>query len=187
MQRISRSLRSIYPITDDSMEQLCAIARAMELPRRHLLIEKGLRCGHVYFIERGLSRSFCHIGSAELSSWFSAEGDITFAMNELYHDIAGFESVELLEDSLLYAIAIPEFNQLIEQNIEFCNWSRLIHQEHILRVQQARIDQISLSTEARYRKFVREQPELLQRIKLGHLASYLGMTAQNLSRLRASI
>ncbi len=169
------------------MARFCALCRPVELPRRHRLITAGALCGHVYFIERGLTRSFCHIRGEELSSWFSREGDFTFALNELYEGSPGVESVELLESSLLYALRIEHYHELMETNLDWCNWSRIIHQLHVRRMQMARVDRLSLSATERYKKFVREEPELIQRVNLCHLASYLGMTPQNLSRLRAKL
>ncbi len=187
MKTIRASIERIYPISESSMARFCALCRPLELPRRHRLITAGELCGHVYFIERGLTRSFCDIRGEEVSAWFSREGDFTFALNELYEGMPGVESVELLEHSLLYALRIEDYHELMETRLDWCNWSRIIHQLHVRRMQMARIDRLSLSSAERYDKFVREERELIQRVNLRYLASYLGMTPQNLSRLRAKL
>ncbi len=186
MQAIAQSIRAIYPVSDASWARFCALTHELQLPRKHPLIRAGLACGHVYFIEQGLCRSYCMIEDDELTSWFSCEGDFTFAMNELYYGKPGFESVELLEDSLIYALKITDLNNQHESNLDWCNWSRICHQQHLLRVQVARIDRLTLTAEQRYQKLLREWPQLHQRVNLGYLASYLGMTPQSLSRLRAN-
>ncbi len=187
MERIIQRMREYYPVSDASVERLRALAQPMELPRQHGLIEGGVLCGHVYFVERGLCRTYCLIHGNQVNSWFSAEGDFTFAINELYFGEPGFEYVELLEDCLLYAVPIPEFNLLQEENLDFCNWSRVCHQQHLHRTQCSRVDQLTLSAEGRYQKLVAEHPELMQRVPLRHLASYLGVTPQSLSRIRAQL
>ncbi len=188
MKRIYDSIQRAYPISEANMQCFASLCKRLELPRKHLLIEAGKLCGHVYFIEQGLSRSFCLIQQGEeVTSWFSHEGNFTFALNELYENQAGIESVELLENSVLYAISIVDFNHLVETNLEWCNWSRIIHQQHVKMMQMARIDRLSLSATERYHKLVQEQPDLIQRVNLGYLASYLGMTPQSLSRLRGQL
>ena len=101
----------------------------LELPKKHLLIRGGVADRHVYFIEKGFCRSYCLHDGEEITIWFSREGDITFAMKDLYHNQPGYEYVELLEDCELYAIRIEDLNQIYETNIEIANWGRVIHQE----------------------------------------------------------
>ncbi len=187
MKNIIKRMRQYFPISDESMQLLVNLSIPLDRPMGHMLIAAGDLCGHVYFIEKGLSRSFCIINGNEVNSWFSYEGDFTFTMNELYFGTAGFEYVELLEDSLLYAVPIPEFTKLQEENLEFCNWSRICHQQHLHRTQCSRLAQMSLSAEDRYLKLIAEQPRLVQRIPLKLLASHLGITPQSLSRIRSKL
>lgn len=105
----------------------------------------------------------------------------------MYHRIPGFEYVQLLEDSLLYIIPIDTLNQLYETNIELANWSRCIQQEVLIKMQTLRLDRLSLSAKERYEKFFSENPDLFNRVNLGFIASYLGMTQQHLSTLEGRI
>ena len=113
------------------------------------------------------------------------EGDITFSSTSLYHALPALESVQLLEDSLIYKMPIKTLNKLYETNIDIANWSRVIHQEALLKMQNLRLDRLSLSAKERYEKFITENPGLSNRVNLGFIASYLGMTQQHLSILRA--
>ncbi len=187
MKNIIKRMRQYYPLSEEAIDELRQLTIVQERPQGHLLIEAGKLAGYLYFIEKGLSRSFCIINGNEVNSWFSYEGDMTFSLNELYFGTAGFESVELLEDSLLYAVPIKEFNELQEVNLEICNWSRICHQHHLHRTQCSRLAQLSLSAEERYLKLLAEQPKLMQRIPLKYIASHLGVTPQSLSRVRANL
>ncbi len=187
MKNIIKRMQHYYPVSEESINEFARLVHPLEKPMGEMLISPGQLSGHVYFIEKGLTRSFCILNGAEINSWFSYEGDMTFTMNELYCNMLGFEYVELLEDCLLYAIAIPEFNKLQEDNIEFCNWSRICHQHHLYRSQCSRLALLGLSAEEHYIKLLTEQPNLLQRIPLKHLASHMGITPQSLSRIRATM
>ncbi|WP_247236570.1 Crp/Fnr family transcriptional regulator [Telluribacter sp. SYSU D00476] len=187
MENVIRGIRKYYPVSDRSISQLAQNFREQYLPKHHLLTRAGVRDHSVYFIESGCSRTYLLIDGKEITNWFSREGDITFSSNALYHQTAGFEYVELLEDSKLYVIPIESLNELYETNIEIANWSRVIHQEVLLKMQTLRIDRLSLSAKERYDKFIQENPDLFQRVNLGYIASYLGMTQQYLSNLRADV
>ena len=104
----------------------------------------------------------------------------------MYHRKAGFDYVEVLEDSTIYSISIDTINTIYKTNIEIANWSRVIHQEVLLKMQTLRIDGLTLTSKERYDKFLKENPDLINRVNLGYIASYLGMTQQHLSAIRAN-
>jgi hypothetical protein len=122
-----------------------------------------------------------------LTNWFSTEGDITFSSTSLYHALPALEYVQLLEDSVIYQMPIEALNKLYQTNIEIANWSRVIHQEALLKMQTLRLNRLSLSAKERYENFITENPGLIGRVNLGFITSYLGMTQQHLSSLRAEV
>lgn len=187
MENILNGIRRYYSVSDGSINELAQHFTEQYLPKHHLLTRPGVKNNYVYFIGQGCTRTFFLIADREVTNWFSKEGDITFSSNALYHRTPGFEYVELLEDSLLYVIPIDTLNTLYETNIEIANWSRVIHQEVLLKMQMLRLDRLSLSAKERYKKFVSENSDLFNRVNLGFIASYLGMTQQHLSMLRAEL
>lgn len=185
MNNIKRSIRRFYPVSEQSLQAFTAQFKRIDFPAKTLIIEGGKMDNHVYFIEKGLCRSYCIVDDEEVTSWFSREGDITFALLALYRNQPGFEYVETLEPTTVYAINIDELNQLYETNIDIANWSRLVHQECVLSLQIRRIERLQKSAKERYELLLNEQPDLFARVKLSYLASFLGMTPQHLSKMRA--
>jgi CRP-like cAMP-binding protein len=187
LENVINGIRCYYPVSDFSIKEIVQHFKEQYLPKHHLLTHPGVKDNYVYFIEQGCTRTFLLIGGKELTNWFSLEGDITFSSNALYHRNPGFEYVQLLEDSLLYLLPIDTLNEMYERNIEIANWSRIIHQEVLLKMQTLRLDRLSLSAKERYEKLLAENPELFNRVNLGFIASYLGMTQQHLSSLRSNL
>lgn len=187
LKNIINSIRSFYPVSESSIAELAQCFTEAKLPKHHLLTRAGVKSNYVYFIERGCTRTFFLLEGEEVTNWFSREGDVTFSSNALYHRTAALEYVQLLEDSLLYFMPIEKLNQLYETNIEIANWSRVIHQEVLLKMQTLRLQRLSHSARERYEKFIAENPDLIKRVNLGYIASYLGMTQQHLSTLRAEV
>ncbi|WP_207421380.1 Crp/Fnr family transcriptional regulator [Desertivirga brevis] len=187
LENIIKGIRQYFPVSDTSISTLAQHFTELRLPKNHMLTREGVRDNYVYFIEQGLSRTFLNIDGREVTNWFSKEGDVTFSSNSLYHRTSGFEYVQLLEDSQIYRLSIETLNNLYKENIEIVNWSRVIHQEVLLKMQTLRLDRLSLSAKDRYEKFLSENPDLFNRVNLGFIASYLGMTQQHLSSLRAEV
>lgn len=185
IEHIVKSIRSYYPVSDASIRALATHLTAHRFPKNHLLTTAGRRDRNAYFIEQGCTRTYFMIDGKEVTNWFSTEGDVTFSSNSLYHQTPGFENVQVMEDALIYAIPIRELNKLYETNIEIANWGRVIHQEVLLRMQTLRIERLSLTAKERYERFITDNPGLINRVNLGFIASYLGMSQPHLSTLRA--
>lgn len=185
MENIIKSIRSYWPVPETSLKEMFRKMKRMERPKGYLLIEGGRPSRHVYFIERGFARSYIVHDGKEITIWFSKEGDMTFAMNALYHNETGYEYVELLEDSVLYAITISDLNRLYQTDPDIANWSRVVHQECLLYMDRHHNNRLCLSAKDRYLILLEELPDVFRRANLGNIASYLGITRQHLSRLRA--
>ena len=185
IKSIIQGIRNDYPMSDESIQKLAIHFTEHCYPKHYQLTQAGMPSHSVYFIEQGCTRTFLLMNDKEVTNWFSQEGDITFSSNALYHRTPGVEFVELLEDSILYAIPIDTLDKLYKTEIEMANWSRVIHQKVLLKMQTLRIDRLSLSAKERYEKFVAENPALVNRVNLGYIASYLGISQPYLSNLRA--
>lgn len=185
MQNICAAIKRYYPVSESSIQELRQYLVPHHFPARHLIIQGGIIDRNVYFIEQGITRSYCLVDGHEYTTWFSREGDITFGLLCLYHDEAGFEFVETLEPTLAYSIPIQVLNRLYASNIEIANWGRVVHQECLLTLQCTRIDRLTLSAKERYDKLLRTFPDICSRVNLGYIASFLGITASTLSKIRS--
>ncbi|MFI3315358.1 MAG: cyclic nucleotide-binding domain-containing protein [Rikenellaceae bacterium] len=186
MKNIISSIKNYYPVSDSSINELTSLLVKHEIPKKEIIIKGGVLDRKVYFIEQGITRSYCYIDNKEVTTWFSSEGDITFGLLDLYRGEPGFEYVETLENTIAYTITIDQLNQLYTTNIDIANWSRVIHQECLLALQCTRIDNLSLSAKERYEKLLAINPNICSRVNLGYIASYLGITLPTLSKIRAN-
>jgi CRP-like cAMP-binding protein len=184
ISNIVAGIRRYYPVADTSMALLADCFVAGRYPKGHLLARPGLKDYYVYFIEQGCTRTYFSANEKEITNWFSCEGDITFSSTSLYHKEPAYEFIEVLEEARIYLISIEDLDKLYASDIDLANWSRVIHQEVLLKMQTLRLDRLMLTARERYDKFCKEHPGLLNRVNLGHIASYLGITQQYLSTLR---
>lgn len=186
MENVVEWLLSVYPLSEVSLRLLEERTSPVYVPKKTLLIEAGRTNGHAYFIERGITRSFWKIGREEYTTSFSTSGSIVFSMDELYYGKESEEFVETLEPSLCFRISITDLRNLMESNLELCNWGRIIHQNEYRRLHRSHRDRLALPARERLEEFEKQFPELSNSVNLGYIASYLGMTQPTLSRLRAA-
>ncbi len=185
MENVIRKMTSLYPLSENTIQALREKLTVCRFPKRYRLIEANKYCKSAYFIEKGMTRSFWLVNGEEITTSFSSEGGIVFSMDELYYDSVSEEFVEALEDIVAYRIALTDLQELFRTNIELANWGRIIHQNEYRRLHRSHKERLTLAAKERYEEFRRQFPEVCQRVQLGYIASYLGITLSTLSRLRA--
>lgn len=187
MEHIIRKMRELYPVSDEALDLFTSQLRKLVIPPKTIIIEAGKVNRNVYFIERGITRSYSIADDGrEVTSWFSMEGEATCSSFSLYRNAPGFEYVETLEEVEAYVLSIEELNRLYTCHIDLANWGRVLQQENFLRLQDTHLARLSLSATERYERMVKDFPDLYNRVNLGYVASFLGITLPSLSRIRAS-
>ena len=99
----------------------------------------------------------------------------------------GYESMELMENSVLYLLKRKDLHELFKEDIHIANWGRKFAESEFLQTEERLISLLFTTASERYMKLIQNNPELLQRIPLECLASYLGITPVSLSRIRAKL
>ena len=185
MNNIIRKIKDLYPVSDNALKALTDGFEQVCFPAKTRIISAGTFDRNVYFIESGITRSYILHDDKDITTWFSLEGDVVCGSWDLYRHKAGFEYVETLENTIAYAVSIEWLDELYRSYIDIANWMRVLQQENFLSLQDNHICRLTLSAKDRYALFRKEYPELLQRVNLGYIASFLGVTQQSLSRIRA--
>ncbi|WP_244904299.1 Crp/Fnr family transcriptional regulator [Pedobacter xixiisoli] len=141
---------------------------------------------YVYFIEEGIARAFRDTEKGQRTIWFGEAGSIMLSFLSFFKNQAGYESIEVLEDSVLYRISSHNLQDLYSQHINIANWGRKFVEQELLLTEQRFMDlQFKTATE-RYQDLMKHSSTILQRVQLGYIASYLGITQVSLSRIRAA-
>lgn len=178
-------MKANYPVSDATIQLLVSNLTLCRFPKKHILIKEGVYCKFAYFIEEGITRSYWLVDGKEITTSFSCEGDINFSMDELYYGKPSEEFVETIGNVLLYSIPIEILNRLYDTNIELANWGRAIHQNGYRELHRTHKERLTLSAKERYNLAKERFPSVCNRVNLGHLASYLGITLPTLSKIRA--
>ena len=185
MTNVIEMMTSLYPVSDDTIQLLNDTVTLCHFPKKYQLIKANQYSRSAYFIEKGMTRSYWLVNGEEITTSFSCEGGIVFSMDELYYNKMSEEFVETLEDVVAYKIALSDLIRLFQTNIELANWGRIIHQNEYRRLHRSHKDRLTLSAKERYEEFMQQFPQICQRVQLGYIASYLGITLPTLSRLRS--
>lgn len=170
-------------LSDETYDVFMEFAIIKEYPKGKILIEHGKKNEFVFFLISGSAKSYNYKDSKQICLWFAFESDCIATIRSL-DDLISQETVELLEDSELIQIKLGDLMTLSNQ---FTSISSLILQllkEHILFLEYKLNGLQFMTSEERYDKLIRDFPEVLQRVSLTDIASYLGLSRETLSRIR---
>jgi CRP-like cAMP-binding protein len=150
-----------------------------------LLLEVGRICQKVYIVKEGLLRSFYYKNGKDVTHWFAAELEPLSALDSFFKRRPCDYSIDVLEDSVVYTITLDRLNALFDAHHEIERFARLFITEMMIQVSDKVKDLQFRTGLERYHLLLQKHPAIIQRAPLGKVASYLGITQQSLSRIRA--
>lgn len=176
---------NVQSLPEKSFLSLEKITTMEKIEKGTMLFQSGKINTNIYFVSKGISRGYVDIENTALTFGFFGEGMPLFSILSYVEGTASYENIELLEDCNLYRIRKEDLENLFLKDIFLANWGRKLAEKAFVVTERLMISRQFKSSAERYHEFERENPELLKRVKLKHIASFLGMTQVNLSRLRA--
>ena len=184
---IDEILDAIHPLPEESKQAIKQYITPVSYPKGHILFQAEKIKMTVYFIRKGFVRAYAHQGDHEVTFWFGKEGEPVISMKSYVENQKGYEDIELLEDCEFYELQVADLQQLFREDIHIANWGRRFAERELVRTEERLISRQFRTATERYKELLKENPDLVQRVALGHIASYLGITQVSLSRIRAEI
>lgn len=185
MEAFFSFISQITRLDEDSKSALSKVLQRLELPKGYLLLRPGAVCHHFYFIEKGLTRTFYIKDGKDVTDWLSAENSIAVSIVSFITGQPDVRGIELLEPSLLWAVSRTDLDNLYTQYHDIERLGRLLVSSGLIQMQQ-RFDDLHFATaQQRYHKLMDTHPSIINRVPLGMIASYLGITQETLSRIRS--
>ncbi|MBO0932025.1 Crp/Fnr family transcriptional regulator [Fibrella aquatilis] len=181
------ALTHFSPLSEASQQALAAVSRRLVLEKGHVLVNAGMVSDYIYFIEQGLSRTYYLKEGREVTDWLSADGEIAGSIVSFISRQPDQRIVQLLEPSVVWAVSYGSLETLYAHHHDLERLGRLLVSHGLLQLQH-RFDALHMASALeRYQGLLANRPALIQRVPLGMLASYLGITSETLSRIRAQV
>lgn len=147
-------------------------------------IKEGQTSSGLFIIEKGLVRMFYRKGDKEINSLFALENEVITSSRTLFFELPAKENIQFMEDSIIHSISRKDLYELCNLYPEINTIERLATEAYSVALEDRIFSLQTLSSTERYDELVRDNPQILQRVSLGHIASYLGVTIETISRIR---
>ena len=185
MTKLFQYFKKINRLSKEAENAILEISSELKVKKNTIIQPIGHTCKTIYFIKKGVARIYYFKEDIDITESFAFENNIVARVESLFTNRPSKKAIQLLEDSELIAINATLLFKLYDQFPEIERLFRLIFESAYVDTVN-RIESIQFhSAEERYTMLLKESSDVIKRVPLKHIASYLGITPVSLSRIRA--
>lgn len=149
------------------------------------LIKIGEKHNSFYLIVKGSIKTYYLKDSKQVCTWFAFENDIVATLSNVVEGNPSSETIELLEDSEFIQFETKSIRQLAKTNLSASHFMTELIADHAIFLEE-RLNLLQfMSSKERYDALIRRVPEVSQKVSLTDIASFLGVSRETVSRIRA--
>lgn len=185
MKELIKKIKSNQDLSLEAEEYFISISKEKIIPKGSILIRQGQTVNKIYFVTSGCLRSYCidkngkeHTLLFAIKNWWIS--DYIAIHNNEYATL----TVECLTESTVVEFNTKELDGMLTLYPEYEPFQRYILERHVVSLQKRILNQLQLSASERYDLFLEQYPDTEQYTRNYHIASYLGITQESLSRIR---
>jgi len=186
MEALVALIKSRISISDDDLTTITRQFEQRHLKKNKFLLTKGQIASAYYFIQSGGLRIYLDTGDKQITGWIALENDFFTELSSLKTNSPTRFHIQAIEDTTLYAISKEKMEHLYGQLPAWQQFGRMIWEDAFLKMIDGIMSYQTMTAEERYLNAIKNS-ELMQRIPLKDLSTYLGITPNSLSRIRKNI
>ena len=185
MEQLFTYFRKFNSLSKEAEEAIAEISSSITIKKNTDLQSIGHTCKTIYFINKGLVRIYYFKDGIDITESFAFGNNIIARVESLFTGKPSRKAIQVLEDAEVVAINANQLFKLYDSFSEIERLFRKIFEAAYVDTVN-RIEGIQFHTaEERYKALITEAPNVLQKVPLKYVASYLGITQVSLSRIRA--
>ncbi|EEI91357.1 hypothetical protein HMPREF0765_3077 [Sphingobacterium spiritivorum ATCC 33300] len=176
---------NIHPLSLGLKESIRENSKLIYCKKKHILTNFNEVHKNIYFIVRGGIRTyFIDKEGSDITSWLLFENDLAVSVLSFFSQKIGLEAMETIEDSILLSLSHTTLTKMYTEFIEFNFIGRILTEQYYIRSEEKTNAFRILNASERYLDLLKKRPDIINRVPLGYIASYLGITNSTLSRIR---
>ena len=182
MEAPNMDIRSISP--SGEWDRFFHLFQQQEIPAKTMLLREGQVSRTAYFIERGALRIWFNNNGRDITFQFFFEGEGVSSIESFRTGQPSLFNLETLEPCTLHSISHTSFQYILDHSPIIKNEIEQQMLHRLIFYQRLFLSRIKDNPQKRYKELLEQRPDILQRVPQHYIASYLGITAVSLSRIR---
>ncbi len=184
MEPLITLFRDKLGLDEDHFVMFSSQLKIKNLKKKKHLITEGSVCKFIGFVSSGTLRSYVRNSEGEFNNDFYFDNDFVSAYTSFLTQMPTNCNIEALTDSTVHCISYEKLNQLIEQDSAFLKLSKYISDTYFIRKCKRETSFLKQSAAERLEGLSTLYPGIEQRVSQYHIASYLGVKPESLSRIK---
>lgn len=185
MKQITDFLTSFYPISNEAITVFTEKLVLHEVKRGQVIAKENEIENHLYFVAKGCLRSYYIKDSKDITISFTLKNDFVTSMYSFISRKPSYEFIEALEDSVFYTLHYDDLQNLFKKYKEVETLYRKVLQQYYIMMEERIIFSKFKTAKQRYQHLMESRPEIIQKASVGHVASYIDVSIETLSRIRS--
>ncbi len=188
MALIIQNMEKIISLTDEEKELILSKIELKKYKAKTVILHAGEICKHSYFVKSGILRSFNindniveHVLQFACEDWWIGD------MYSLISQKPGNLFIEVNEDAEVALLSKENQEELYHEIPKLERFFRILTENSLVAHQERLMDNLSLSAEERFEKFCSKYPTLIQKVPQKQIASYIGVTPEFFSKMKAKM
>ncbi|MEY8761252.1 Crp/Fnr family transcriptional regulator [Chryseobacterium tongliaoense] len=186
-EKLIHSIQSYIDLDSKEIECIKRLWKEKSVKKGDFFLAEGQICKYVGFIVNGLVRYYINYDGEDKTYEFAQENNFICNNESFIPQIPSTKIIQALEDCEIMQISYDDLQVFYQSIRQGERLGRLIIEQVFIQTLQSLSSFYTDTSEYRYERFVKKHPDLLQRISQYHIASYVGVKPQSLSRIRKRI
>ncbi|VEH21345.1 fumarate/nitrate reduction transcriptional regulator [Chryseobacterium nakagawai] len=188
MTKLYEQYGELFQVDQEHFDEFYTLLKDTLLLKSDFFLKQGEKCKYLGFIKKGTVRSFyINDQGREINFGFYFENEFFTDYESILCDTVSNMNIQALENCEILLLSKEDLQALYQKEAYWQKFGRMMSEKIYLDAKKRIDDLLCRSPENRYLNLLKKQPLLFQKIAQKHIASYLGVTEQSLSRIRSRI
>lgn len=185
MDVIEQILKKELNLSNDICDRFLELAETKYLKKKELFVEQGKVCCNLGMIESGVLRSYIEKDTVEYIKDFYFSGSIVVSYKSFLTGEPSIGSIQALEDTHLVILSRSSYEQLLIESNEWFKFGKYISDSLLIKKCRKETSFLMDNAFERYKLLLKTYPQIEQHLSQYHIAAYLGIKPESLSRLKS--
>lgn len=184
-EKLYLTLNRFVVLSSQQQANVRELLKYQECSENHLLLKEGEIANSFYFIVEGVIRQYYNVEDREITERFAVEDDFVCSLYSFLLRKPSRENISSISKCKFLSLSNEGLQYLYDSDPVWNKVVRLLMEKHFIELEERSFLLKAQTAPERYDDLMQRKPDLIDRVKLGHIASYLGITQETLSRVRA--